>query len=352
MTAPRALGGFLELEIAGVPAVRRNLWFELTRGTADHADFGLARSAMTWLMHAQLRPAARVWVPDFCCAEVPRALSAAGLQVRLYPVDGTLDVNPHDFAQLRRGDAVVGVSWFGRPPPAALRRLAARREDVLWIDDRAQAPFGGRHWAAYSIFSLRKIAGVADGAILTSAADALPKRPRARRPLDGSFVLPELSRFEDVGEGANAEWHALYRRREARLRAAEIPASRFARVLAERLPYAPIRAARRENYALLHEALGGGPLAPPLAANGVPFAYPLLTDDAASAQRRLARRRVFCARHWAALPRGAGAAARELAAREISLPIDQRYGPDDMKRLLDILRAEGLVQRKSGWRAS
>lgn len=339
------IGGFHALAVADLASHPSSLWARLRRGTSGILDFASGRAALAWLLRTRAPRGARVWIPDYCCVEVARAIRWAGFRPRLYAVDEALAPDSRALgAALRSGDVALGVDYFGRRPDARFLTLVRARPDVMWIEDRAQALDCGALWAPWAIYSLRKVVGVSDGAALvaTGAPLTLPGRSRARP--SAAACLPELMRLEDPQGVGDSDWYAAYRRRERAIGNAPDGASRLSLLIAERLAFAPIRVARRANYAALRERLGGSALAPP-PGRWVPFAYPLLVEDAAGAQRALARRRIYCARHWAELPRGAGAAARRLAAREISLPCDQRYGPADMARIVDALRAENLVPR-------
>lgn len=53
----------------------------------------------------------------------------------------------------------------------------------------------------------------------------------------------------------------------------------------------------------------------------------------------LKENRIFVAKYWPGImPTKAGSNATEIAERILPLPIDQRYGEEEMKRIIDLLR--------------
>ena len=347
-----AVGGFFGLALADIAPSRKSLWNMLVGGASTAIDFSCARAAIIWLLGRKVRPGARVWLPDYCCPELTRAIRRARFELKLYPVGSDLAPDIRGLAGLRAGDAAIAVDYFGRLPSRAFRAFVRAHPDILWIEDRAQALDPGPAWAPWAVYSLRKIAGVCDGALLVSADQKLTAGRRMSRPLDAATSAPELLRFEDMDGSRNDEWYAAYRKRERRITDEPLPASRLARALAERLPFEAIRAARRANYAALHDRIGERCIWPERLGRWTPFAFPLVVDDARAVVQTLARRQIFCARHWAVLPRGAGEDALCLAGRLVSLPCDQRYCPADMKRIVDVLRAERLLGtpvRRGNW---
>ena len=103
---------------------------------------------------------------------------------------------------------------------------------------------------------------------------------------------------------------------------------------------------RRLNYNVLLDGIrsipGIRPLHPDLPAAVCPFGLPVLIDDRDRVRARLAAGRAFCPVHWpvpASVPRSDFPEIHELAGRALTLPVDQRYVPDDMARLTTMLRS-------------
>jgi hypothetical protein len=97
--------------------------------------------------------------------------------------------------------------------------------------------------------------------------------------------------------------------------------------------------ARRDNWRALAAALSGRayvePLFGALPAGAVPLAFPLLVEEGRrdGLRRFLAGRRMYCAVHWALPEEGTAVEDLRLSRQLISLPLDQRYGADEMRSL-------------------
>ena len=96
---------------------------------------------------------------------------------------------------------------------------------------------------------------------------------------------------------------------------------------------------RRENFLMLHEALGGeNNLELTLEEDSVPMVYPFLAP-VRGLREKLIKNKVFVARYW---PNVLDWTTKDnieylLAYQMQPLPIDQRYGEEDMKRIIEII---------------
>ena len=93
---------------------------------------------------------------------------------------------------------------------------------------------------------------------------------------------------------------------------------------------------RRDNFAALHGALQGINVfnTERNQAQGGPLAYPLLLEDEALASKlrdMLRERRIYVPYYWPGL---STVRARSLSQRLLPLPIDQRYGANDMAAII------------------
>jgi hypothetical protein len=101
---------------------------------------------------------------------------------------------------------------------------------------------------------------------------------------------------------------------------------------------------RRGNWQQLHDMLGGHieTLNRDLPSNVVPLGYVVRLRDRDEVRARLAGQRIFCPVHWplpdAVDPQRFPEAA-QLSDTTLTLPIDQRYGPDDMARLAEAVKS-------------
>lgn len=335
---PRPIGGFLPLAIDELPAASLTPWQLWTRDARSTLTFHNARSALAWLLRR--KGTRRLWLPAYICQEVADAVRGLGTEIRFYAVGETLAPDPAALdAMLERGDAVLGVDYFGFLPPPAFLALAKTRDDVLWIEDRAQAFDPGEAWGDWLIYSPRKLLGVPDGGLLISLRHEL-EPPAYEESHDLSFVAPLLERFEDAAETHSRDWYNTYRDIEAGAATSLRPMSRLTETLLRRIDAEAIASKRRRNHAMLADAFPARMLrfagAQPAA---VPFGLAIRVPDAGAVAARLAEAGAFCARHWRSPPSDPRLFPGEhrLAQSLLTLPCDQRYAAAEMQRLIDCL---------------
>ena len=98
--------------------------------------------------------------------------------------------------------------------------------------------------------------------------------------------------------------------------------------------------ARRENFMLLHARLAGlNLLSLDATAIAAPMCYPLLIPKP-GLRKFLIGKRIFIPQYWEGVGRGDGFEIERFIVDDlVPLPCDQRYGPSDMRRVLDALDA-------------
>lgn len=331
----KPIGGFFELESPlNRPAATAP--FE----SRHQLRFWNARSALLHLLRAQ--GASRLWLPAYICGEPAAAAVQAGCEVLFYPVGGDLVPDARTLAAgLRARDAVLGVDYFGAPA-AELPDLARRFDDVMWIQDRAQALWPDpAPWGTHLLYSPRKVAGAPDGGVLVSPGGAIrpPVWAVDEKP---DRLEPARMRAEDPLGRRNDVWFPAYQAAEASMSCAPLPMSELSATVVDRLDTSGVASRRRRNARVLMSRLAGVALFEEARLlGGAPLGVPVLVDDAGAASARMAQERIFCARHWARLPSPPAdfAAEHALSRRLLTLPCDHRYDGSDMVRVAETFLA-------------
>ena len=134
-------------------------------------------------------PGQRVWVPAYLCQAALAPLVQRGLEVVLYDITDTLQPST-GFPDVRPGDLVVLIHYFGLAAPAEPIRALCRERGARLIEDCAHGlpdPDSARPMGRsgdLAIFSLRKLLPVPDGAVLVvnDPAVPLPRSPSEGPP--------------------------------------------------------------------------------------------------------------------------------------------------------------------------
>src|SRR5882757_3924604 len=186
----KPIGGFIGLEAPAGPPKR-----PADFGGPHRLHFWNARAALAHLL--AVLGVRRVWMPAYVCVEAAAAAAQAGRQVLFYRVGPDLLPDGQGLTRdLRAGDAVLGVDYFGARA-GTLPDLARRFTDVTWIQDRAQALWPDpTPWGTHVLYSPRKVVGAPDGGVLVSLDGPVPP-PEWSPGLDRSLLEPSRMRAED-----------------------------------------------------------------------------------------------------------------------------------------------------------
>lgn len=325
MTYAAPIGGFFERH---QPDGEGPSVLDAWTGGRPYGAFVNARSAFAALAGA--RPTAAVWLPAFLCADLVSDAIAA--RVRLYPVlEGfTPDLAPVE-AEAKSGDIVLLAGAFGLPVAAR-----SHRTDLILVEDRAQALDAGPP-IGWTLYSPRKLLGVADGGLLVSPDTTPAPQPDAAADADALWRAPDLRATDPLGRD-NATWHAENQAREAAMAATRQAMTDRSRAILADTSVVSLTTPRWANWRRLDarlsrwSALPQSPAAPPL---GYVLRVEPAVRDALLAH--LHARRIFAAVHWPRIVGPADAFPRETAwTRElITLPCDHRYGPTEMDRIAE-----------------
>jgi len=337
MESNRLIGGFLEFE--RLPRQPDSLAERLGLPANATRTFANARSALSSFLRS--RGVKRLWLPAYGCPSLTDAATLAGVEAVYFGVGVQLEPDVSTLARdARAGDAVLAIDYFGRPPGAAFKAFASSRSDLLLIEDAVQAlDTGEPPWGGWCLHSPRKLVGVADGGFL-SPAGTIGADAQSTGPGDPARWRAAMMRLEDTQGTTNALWHGVNQARERRERVSSDPMSTLSAMVLHAVPSAPVARARHENYSGLAISLGDLAFLGDASPSFVPFGFPIRLpgDQRDRVAAALADRGVFAAVHWRTLAAPPCFKAEHALSRELlTLPCDQRYTPEDMARVAEVV---------------
>ncbi len=276
------------------------------------------------------RTPATLWLPAYFCAPVAECLAAAGWRLQRYALAD--DYGPDHAIQPEAGDRVMVVDYFGLCSQAVDRAVARFGADTV-IVDASMAWFSMPRQGVATAYSPRKFVGVPDGGVLVTkaaVAEVLPADEAASQARTAHLAKREAG---DVAGGRPD-----FALAEASLDADILPRamSALTRHRLASIDGSDVAGRRRSNAQQLSvglRAMGLGDTV--LDENAVPLCWPLAGVDAAAWRASLAARGIFCAAYWPGmtLP-DHDVVGRRLIEATLFLPMDQRYGAEDMDYLL------------------
>lgn len=286
-----------------------------------------ARNCLAYVLRA--RNIRTLHLPSYLCGAVKNTCAALGVQAVEYPIGRNflplpgLEPGPDEWVYL--------VNYYGQLGPEQAQTLSKRYgRRVIW--DNVQAFFQPPCPGMDTIYTCRKFFGVPDGAYLFTDC-------RLEEPLERDESRERMAHLLGRADTGSANrFYGRYAENEERLET--LPLRRMSRLTETLLGAIDCDWAarqRNENYARLARKLDGVnglALHPPVG----PYAYPLLLPKGEQVRRALQAQKVYVPLLW---PEAAAAehdpVGREYARNILPLPVDQRYGPEDMERMLAIL---------------
>lgn len=312
----KAIGGYFELE--------------LRNGEHYHSAalrLNSARSCLEYILRT--RRYTKVYIPCFTCNIVKQPFDLLNIACEFYHIDENLE--PAILPQLEKGEAFLYTNYFGLKQDC-VERLAARYGERLIVDN-AQAFFAPTLPDVDTFYSPRKFLGVPDGGYLYTNRPLEKEFPQAVSYDRMSHLLKRL----DLGAEAG---YADFKQNDEAL--AENPIMRMSQLtdcLLKSIDYEGIKNVRRQNFSCLHEALGTtNRLTFSMDETAVPMVYPYWAENA-QLKSELIENKIFVATYWPNVLEWCKEGDVEFAfAKEIAfLPIDQRYGADDMQRMIELI---------------
>lgn len=198
------------------------------------------------------------------------------------------------------------------------------------ILDYTQAFFSRPIDGIDTFYSCRKFFGVPDGGYLytDAIADFELEQDESYTRMDSLVKRIDLSPeagYDDFHRTSN-EFHQIPIRRM----------SKFTKRMMQGIDYGIAALRRLDNYNLLRKQLGGRQLN----YGEIPMIYPLESELGQELRKKLIANKVFVAKYWPNVDEWAGKDALEtwMANYILPLPIDQRYGKEDMERIIQILK--------------
>jgi Predicted pyridoxal phosphate-dependent enzyme apparently involved in regulation of cell wall biogenesis len=308
----------------------------------------------------------RVLLPAYLCPDISTTLERCGLACTYYDIRPDLSIDLADLERKATGERTVYfINYFGFPYPPETQEVlkGLQRQGSLLIEDNAQTGFWEHSIGDFVFNSLRKCCAH-DGGYLATQLDVTAyiqrhrDAPNRRLPVIREYRA-RLAQYLYGNTDDYDELAALYELSE-RYYAEDmaVAGDPQEKEVIERLDWAGIRRARRENYAYLLDAIrdipGLAAIFPTLTEDATPLGLPVYVNGMARDElwERLGEAGIGLTIHWQNIPYDArlkgSAGAVEMAVRMLTLACDQRTSRKQMdymvKSTKSILREARIGQ--------
>lgn len=316
----KEIGGYLELEeMSGEEYY------------PDLIKLNLGRNALVFaLEQLHIR---KLWLPLLLCDSVTSVCKNSKIELAWYHIQK--DFSPAlPLKKMDTGEYLYLVNYYGQFSQERLLELQNIYGNILLDNTHAffQKPLG----TIPVLYSCRKFFGLPDGAYLSlgqqdhSTIDILPEDSSAER-MQHILGRYEHSASEYYSSMLNTA-HNLCSEPVKRM-------SRLTQNLLKGIDYQRVCNIRNANYATLSEVLDSENQLTLIPQTG-PFVYPLYCRDGIRMRKRLAEEKIFVPTYWSNVIQEMPEKSLEYdyAANILPLPCDQRYGTEEMERILIVLK--------------
>lgn len=296
-----------------------------------------------------------VVVPAFTCNSVYEPFLKAGYNVSTYPVKKDLMCCGEEIvnAVFRSNAGIVLIHrLFGFDTitdlPECMKRL--RQHGIIVIEDCTQSLYSTLSGsdADYYVASIRKWCGVPDGAFAVCRQEkfghkpSLPDLVLQRKKCCASLLKNEYMNDKSEEKAAFLE---LYSEAEDLLahQTGLFSISPVSESVQANLDVCRLKDTRRRNYGILLQKISGiigvAPVFNTLSRDVVPLYFPLWCDNRKRLQTLLRDYDIYAPVVW---PKADNAPAVNMDANDLynhllCIPIDQRYGDDDMNWIAEVI---------------
>lgn len=309
----KPIGGYFELELPVYPELH-----------ADAIALNSGRFCLEYVLRC--RHYKKVYVPYFTCDSAIEPIKKLGIRYEFYHIDKEYRIIGE--IRLNDGEALMYTNYWGLQD--AYCQLLASKYGRRLILDYTQAFYSEPIIGIDTFYSCRKFFGVPDGGYLYTDAQADfaiaqdESYTRMSSLVKRIDISPEAG-FQDFHE-ISSMFHEMPIRKM----------SNFTKRMMGGIDYEHAVRRRIDNYNTLQQQLGGRKLN----FGEVPMVFPYTSEAGQELRRNLIANKVFVAKYWPNVDEWAGEHALEtwMANHILPLPIDQRYGSEDMERIVKIIR--------------
>ena len=293
-------------------------------------------------------------LPSFTCDTVFESFLKLGYEVYYYPVEQNLTTTSEAIwktVQKHNASIVLFHRYFGfNTLDDQVDNMCdiLRKQGRYTIEDCTQCLYSSipRAKSDFIVGSIRKWTGTPDGGFVVARKGKLPQKPKSsdelleKEKINASYAKYRYL-FEHIGD--KGDMLAMYRKAEDILDSQDkiFAISQMSSKVQANLDKEELIRKRRENFAYLSDNLKE--YVEPVFVfeqGNVPLYFPILVKDRASLQKHLVENSIYAPVVWPKDEKqpqqceGAENAYQHL----LCIPIDQRYGLDDMERIVSVIK--------------
>ena len=325
----------------------------------DYAWLSTGRSAIRCVIKSieerNLSMVKRILLPSFTCYTVIEPLIEAGYEIHYYDVDRNLNSSIDallETAIAKKVSIVLFHRYYGFDTLTGdVKKFEdLRKHGIVIVEDCTQCLYSNfdKQGADYTFGSIRKWLGTPDGGFAVCATGTFTDKPtQYDEKLEKAKVVASYNKYKYLFEGKGEKSLFLQQFRDAEYILDEqigwYAIGEMSAKLQSNLDITELASKRRENFETLlinfPECNKIEPLFKKLAVENVPLYFPILVKNRSSLQQLFVKNAIYAPVVW---PKPACQTvvceeAEYLYEHLLCIPVDQRYGKDDMMRVISVM---------------
>lgn len=331
------IGGEFEIDLS----TRRDAF----QPAPDTYYYASGRAALYQILKSLKSRVNKIWFPDWLCHTMVEAAQKAGFEYEFYEISDQFmaKVEALDAKGFKDGCLVLLINYFGlQDLTSTAKAIKEVYSNAIIIEDDVQAYYcfaeETNPYADYRFTSLRKIFPSPDGGFVYT------KHPMPRVTQPNTFARYKIEAgvmkfHRGENEIKDEDYLALFEKGSKLIdENYESVMSHDSEMLFSGTNLQWVKQKRQENAVYLLDGLKSIGIEPLIEVpkEKVPLFVPIYLENRNEIRKRLFQNEVFCPVHWPLedLPLKRGA---EMAAHELSLILDQRYGKTNIDEIMKCL---------------
>ena len=263
----------------------------------------------------------------FTCDSAIEPIVKLGIPYEFYHIDKQYRII--DNIVLSDNEALMYINYWGTHSEYCDYLVSKFGKQLIL--DYTQAFFAKPIDGIDTFYSCRKFFGVPDGGYLYTDAIADFEITQDESYLRMDSLIKRIDLSPEAGYEDFRKCSELFHNIPIRYM------SNLTKRMMSGIEYQDIASKRCANYECLRQSLGGQLLSD----DAVPMIFPYETSNGQELRKRLIEQKIFVAKYWPNVDGWAGRDAVEtwMANNILPLPIDQRFGVEDMERIINVIKA-------------
>ena len=299
-----------------------------------------------------------VLLPDYICDTVADAAERAGVEIKRYLLDKDYGFDISEVNGKATGDCCIYIChYFGTPVSDEVIEAVNmwKSKGICVIEDVTMSLLSRGEsvgFGDYILGSLRKWFPIPDGGFVSSKTSVLPEEPvrdKVSKYTDYYLAVQMMKRQYICGGCKDPELKDLYLSyykesiRELFSDYKIYPISDWSYNYLQNVDIESVRDLRIRNYDLLYDLLKdveGISVKVKRSGDNIPFGMVILSDKRDELLSELIKNDLYCNVHWRLTEDvcTGGTDGAYLSAHSITVPCDQRYSEENIRRIADIIK--------------